>query len=136
MNYKLTNNTWDWREELACLRVLASKNYTMGKEVRAFEDEFAAKMGTEHAVMVNSGSSANLVGLAALKYLYNYPEGSEVIVPAVSWSTTYFPITQLGFVPVFVDVNSNFNIETKLAKEAVTEKTIAILAVNLLGMPC
>ena len=137
INYPLATDSWNWREKLAILRVIRNGRYTMGPEVAKFETEFARKMRVEHAVMTNSGSSANLVGLAALVYLNDIEPGSEVIVPAVSWSTTYFPITQLGLVPVFVDVDLNtFNISIEQIQKAITKKTVAILAVNLLGLPC
>ena len=137
MNYPLATDTWNWREKFAILRVMRSGRYTMGPEVAKFENEFAKKMEVRNAVMTNSGSSANLVGLAALVYLKEIPAGSEVIVPAVSWSTTYFPITQLGLVPVFVDVGINsFNLTLETVRGAITKKTCAVFAVNLLGLPC
>lgn len=133
--YPLASDSWDVREKLAILKVLDKGHYTMGEEVRKFEKEFADKMNTSEAVMVNSGSSANLIGLASLIYTYDIPPGSEIIVPAISWSTTYFPITQLGMIPVFVDVDSNYNIDPVLVKAAITDKTKVVFAVNLLGMP-
>jgi CDP-6-deoxy-D-xylo-4-hexulose-3-dehydrase len=111
----------------------------MGPEVRAFENAFAELFGTRHAVMVNSGSSANLLAIAALVY---HPErllkpGDEVIVPAVSWGTTYFPIHQLGLSMRFVDVDRDtLNLDLNLLEEAITPRTRAVFAVNLLGNPC
>src|SRR5262245_18175811 len=95
--YPLTSSTWDEAEYAAIERVVASRRFTMGPEVRAFETAFAELFGTRHAVMVNSDSSANLLAIAGLVY---HPDGllkpgDEVIVPAVSWGTTYFPIHQL-----------------------------------------
>lgn len=137
MSYPLTTSSWDWREILAIAKVVKSGRYTMGEQVKQFEKEFAKKMECNHAIMVNSGSSANLVGLAAWMKTYNIPVGSEIIVPAVGWSTSYFPISQLGLIPVFVDVDPvTFNIDTSLIEKAITKKTQAILAINLLGMPC
>ena len=66
MNYPLATDTWNWREKFAILRVMRSGRYTMGPEVAKFENEFAKKMEVRNAVMTNSGSSANLVGLAEL----------------------------------------------------------------------
>lgn len=135
--YSLASDSWGWREKFAIRRVMRSGRYTMGEEVSKFETAFAKKMGIGNAVMTNSGSSANLIGLAALVYKNEIKPGSEVIVPAVSWSTTYFPIIQLGLVPVFVDVSeTTFNMAPDLVKDAITKKTCAVLAVNLLGMPC
>jgi len=110
----------------------------MGQEVKKFEEEFAAYSGTKFAVMFNSGSSANLGMLAALKFMKNSPvvDGDEVIVPTVSWSTTYYPVNQVGLVLKFVDINLNsLNIDLSLVKAAIGPKTKAILAVNLLGNP-
>jgi len=137
INYPLATDSWDWKEKLAILKVMVGGRYTMGPHVAKFEKEFADKIGSRNAIMTNSGSSANLVGLHALILKQKIKPGSEVIVPAVSWSTTYFPIVQLGLVPVFVDIDINtFNICTKNIVRAITPKTCAILAVNLLGNPC
>ena len=137
INYPLATDSWNWKEKLAILKVMVGGRYTMGPHVSKFEKEFADKIGSRNAIMTNSGSSANLVGLHALVLKKKIPPGSEVIVPAVSWSTTYFPIVQLGLVPVFVDIDINtFNIATKNIISAITPKTRAILAVNLLGNPC
>ena len=137
INYPLATDSWDWKEKLAILKVMVGGRYTMGPHVAKFEKEFADKIGSRNAIMTNSGSSANLVGLHALILKQKIKPGSEVIVPAVSWSTTYFPIVQLGLVPVFVDIDINtFNICTKNIVHAITPKTCAILAVNLLGNPC
>ena len=137
INYPLATDSWNWKEKLAILKVMVGGRYTMGPHVAKFEKEFADKIGSRNAIMTNSGSSANLVGLHALILKKQIQPGSEVIVPAVSWSTTYFPIVQLGLVPVFVDIDINtFNIATKKIISSITPKTCAILAVNLLGNPC
>lgn len=137
INYPLATDSWNWKEKLAILKVMVGGRYTMGPHVAKFEKEFADKIGSRNSIMTNSGSSANLVGLHALVLKKQIQSGSEVIVPAVSWSTTYFPIVQLGLIPVFVDIDINtFNIATKNITSAITPKTCAILAVNLLGNPC
>lgn len=139
MKYPLASDSWGWQEKLAILKVMWSGRYTMGPEVAEFERLFASKLNMTHAVMVNSGSSANLIGLSAmvLHEKYNLHPGDEVIVPAISWSTTYFPLTQLGLIPVFVDVElDTFNISVKEVENAIGPKTRAIFAVNLLGLPC
>ena len=88
--FPLATTTWDEAELAAMQRVIDSGYFTMGKEVAAFENEFASWNGSRHAVMVNSGSSANLLMVAALFFRENDPlrPGDEVLVPAVSWSTT------------------------------------------------
>lgn len=138
IDYNLASTTWD-SQEVEVARALLEKNQlTMGQEVKKFEEEFAAYSGTKFAVMFNSGSSANLGMLAALKFMKNSPvvDGDEVIVPTVSWSTTYYPVNQVGLVLKFVDINLNsLNIDLSLVKGAIGPKTKAILAVNLLGNP-
>ncbi len=138
INYNLASTTWD-SQEVEVARALLEKNQlTMGQEVNKFEEEFAAYSGTKFAVMFNSGSSANLGMLAALKFMKNSPvvDGDEVVVPTVSWSTTYYPVNQVGLVLKFVDINlRSLNIDLSLVKAAIGPKTKAILAVNLLGNP-
>ncbi|QED23882.1 Putative pyridoxal-phosphate-dependent aminoacid transferase [Candidatus Deianiraea vastatrix] len=88
--------------------------------------------------MVNSGSSANLLMIAAMFFRKNNPlkRGDEIIVPAVSWSTTYSPLQQYGLHVKFVDIDKNtLNIDLEKLKSAITDKTKAILLVNLLGNP-
>ena len=79
----------------------------MGAKVAQFEREFADFTGSRHAVMVNSGSSANLLMIAALCFRRERPlqRGDEVIVPAVSWPTTYYPLQQYGLRLRFVDID-------------------------------
>ena len=136
--YSLASTTWDEQEIDAINDVVKSGKYSMGERVLAFEAEFAKKMGSKFAVMVNSGSSANLILVSACRYLKKpkLMPGDEVIVPAVSWSTTYYPVTQIGAVLKFVDINPNtLNIDVTKIEEAITRKTKAILVVNLLGNP-
>ena len=136
--YKLASTTWDTEELVIANKILASNNLTMGKNVKEFESKFAAYIGTEYAVMFNSGSSANLAIITALKYIKDskLQEGDNIIVPAVSWSTTFYPITQNGFVLNFVDIDlDTLNIDISKIENAINQKTKAIFAVNLLGNP-
>lgn len=138
MNYTLTHRSWNWKEKLAIINTIRRGRYTMGPKVMEFENMFAKYVGAEHAIMTNSGSSANMVALASIFYnnAYDLEPGDEVIVPAISWSTTYFPIIQLGLVPVFVDVSmESFNIDVRKVRAAITPRTRMIFAVNLLGLP-
>ena len=139
MEYSLASDTWNEKEVSAIHRVIDSGRYTMGKEVRKYEEEFANFFGTKHAVMTNSGSSANLLMLATL-YLhpkFKKVDNPNVIVPTVSWSTTYFPVQQYGFQLKFVDVDvETFNIDTNSVENSIDENTVAVFAVNLLGNPC
>ena len=119
-------------------RVIKSGHFSMGSETKCFEGSFAASQGRHHGCMVNSGSSANLVMLAAARYCPNayITPGSEVIVPAVSWSTTYYPVNQAGARLCFVDVDpEDFNMSVDAVAEAIGPRTRAVLAVNLLGNP-
>lgn len=136
--YPLASTTWDEDEYKALERVIKSGNFTMGKEVAQFEEMFAEKVGSRFAVMTNSGSSANLAMMTAAKYVKNssLSDGDVVIAPAVSWSTTYYPIHQLGFSISLVDIDQEtLNIDIDKVRESITARTKAILTVNLLGNP-
>ncbi|WGD34873.1 DegT/DnrJ/EryC1/StrS family aminotransferase [Olleya sp. YS] len=136
--YPLATSTWDDKEIEAIKTVIDSDMYTMGKHVAKFETEFASFIDSKYCVMVNSGSSANLLAVAALFYTKNpkLKKGDEVIVPAVSWSTTYFPLYQYGLKLKFVDVDLHtLNFDLNQLKAAITDKTKMIFAVNLLGNP-
>ena len=135
MKYPLACDTWDNRELEAIQSVIKSGRYTMGPHVKKFEQEFAEFFGCKEAVMVNSGSTANLLMLALLKHKYGC-EGN-IIVPAVSWSTTFFPLQQYGFKLNFVDIDrETLNIDPNEVKKAINKDTCAIFAVNLLGNSC
>jgi CDP-6-deoxy-D-xylo-4-hexulose-3-dehydrase len=130
---------YDHHEVVAALDCLLSQEVTMGARVRAFEQRFASFIGSKHAIMVNSGSSANLLALAALSSpRLNHPlrPGDEVIVPAVTWPTTVTPVLQHGCVPVLVDVDpATLNLRPETLAEALSERTRAIMPVHLLGNP-
>jgi len=139
-NFPLATSSWGQEEQDAMQRVIASGSFTMGAQVAAFERDFAAYIGSRHCVMVNSGSSANLLMVAALFYTQNdtlqLQRGDEVIVPAVSWSTTYYPLYQYGLRIKFVDIDLHtLNYDLDQLALAITDRTRAIMAVNLLGNP-
>lgn len=138
--FPLATASWGQEEIDAMQRVIASGMFTMGVNVQAFESDFAKYIGSKYCVMVNSGSSANLLMVAALFYTKNsglkLKRGDEVIVPAVSWSTTYYPLYQYGLKIKFVDIDLNtLNYDLEQLEKAVTDKTRMIMAVNLLGNP-
>ena len=138
MFWELAADTWADEERAAINRVLDSGRYTIGPEIAAFEKAFAAYHGKRHAVMVNSGSSANLVAVASLFHKKDrlLQPGDEVIVPAISWATTYHPFQQYGLKLRFVDVElDTLNIDTTQLQAALTPKTKAIVAVSILGNP-
>ena len=129
-------NIWNEKEKEAINRVISSGMYTMGKEVTQFEKDACEFFGSKYAVMVNSGSSANLLAVAALFFSkkFNMQRGDEVIVPAVSWATTFSPLQQYGLKLVFVDIDAKtLNIDIEKVKAAINPKTKMIAAVNLLG---
>lgn len=142
MKYPLSCDTWDEQELDAIRRVMESGRFTMGPEVEKFEMQFADFFEVEHAKMVNSGSSANLLMMQTARYSpeFNMEEGDAVIVPAVSWSTTFYPVNQAGFRMVFADVDlKTLNLCPQSVREVLennTDENIkAIFAVNLLGNP-
>lgn len=136
--FPLATSSWDAREYAAIDRVVQSGMFSMGPEVARFEEMFAEAMDVRHAVMVNSGSSANLIIAAALRYhsSHTLPPGATVIVPAVSWSTTYYPLHQYGLRMTFVDIDpQTLNYDLTALAAALGPETRAIMAVNLLGNP-
>ncbi|EBF5490015.1 DegT/DnrJ/EryC1/StrS family aminotransferase [Campylobacter coli] len=129
--YTLASSTWDEKELQAIQEVIKNDMFTMGEKVVKFEKDFATFVSSKYAVMTSSGSTANLIAIAALFYTKNpkLRRGDEVIVPAVSWSTTYYPLYQYGLKLKFVDID----LET--LKNAINDKTKMIMVVNLLGNP-
>ncbi len=136
VSYPLATSTWDDKELNAIQKVIESDMYTMGGYVAQFEKDFSAFVGRKYSVMASSGSTANLIATAALFYT-KHPKlkrGDEVIVPAVSWSTNYYPLHQYGLNLKFVDIDlETLNYDLNALKEAITDKTKMIVAVNLLG---
>lgn len=138
MKYELANSTWDHSEYDAMQEVIRSGKFTMGSKVEKFEKDFAKKMKTRFAIMVNSGSSANLIAISSLFFKKKNPlkTGDIVIVPAVSWSTTYHPLQQYGLKCRFVDIDKEtLNYDLESLKSALCDKTRLIVTVNLLGNP-
>ena len=93
MEYKLASSSWDEKEIKAIRQVIKSDMYSMNKKVKEYEDKFANFFDSKHAVMTSSGSTANLLYDASMFYKNKkrrLKRGDEIIVPAVSWSTTYF----------------------------------------------
>ena len=139
-NYALASSTWNENEYSAIQRVIDSDMFTMGKEVAQYEKDFAEFFGSKYALMVSSGSTANLLMIASLFFTKNsklkLKRGDEIIVPAVSWSTTYFPLQQYGLKVKFVDIDRDtLNMDLDKLEVAITDNTKAILSVNLLGNP-
>lgn len=136
--YPLAMSNWDSKEIDAIHKVIESDRYSMGQFVREFESNVAQRFGSRYAVMVNSGSSANLVMLTAMKIKFGHAEKFEpnIIVPAISWSTTFTPSYYLGYKLKFVDVSEgNYGLNPDIVGDAIDDHTVGILAVNLLGSP-
>jgi CDP-4-dehydro-6-deoxyglucose reductase, E1 len=132
--YPLASSTWDEEERQAILEVVDSGRFTMGEKVSSFETAFADYIGTRFAVMVNSGSSANLLMTAA--YTLRYGKGI-VVAPALGWSTSYAPFQQYGWKIVFVDIDSSLCINpTNTWRAVIDHETDVVLAINILGNSC
>ena len=120
----------DHRETKAVARVIDEHRTALGKETREFEQSIAALFGKKYGVMVNSGSSANLLALELL----NLAPGSEVITPILTFNTTVAPLLQKGLAPVFVDVTPHtYLIDIDQIESRITEKTKALLIPSLIG---
>ena len=137
---RLHEPTFGAEEINAAISQMLTTQVTMGKEVRRFEEQYASKFGNEYAVMNNSGSSANLLAVAALVNPNTFDRlkpGDEVIVPALSWATTVWPVIQYGLIPVIVDCDpKTFNFDLEKLEKAISAKTRAIMLVHVYGNPC
>ena len=123
---------YDNKEIKAVLNVLKNKSLTLidGDNVKKLEKNVSKMFGKKYGLMVNSGSSANLLGLSS----FNFKKGSEVITPNLTFSTTVAPIYQLGLIPHFIGVEENkFVADTSQIEKCINNKTVAIMIPNLLG---
>lgn len=138
--FPLTSSTWDKKEINQIYKVVKSGKFTMGAYVEKFEKEFAKYHNCKYGVMVNSGSSANLLMVASLFYTTNnklkLKFNDEVLAPAVGWSTSYSPLYQYNLRIKFLDICAkDFNMDVNLIEKNITKKTKCILIINLLGNP-
>jgi CDP-4-dehydro-6-deoxyglucose reductase, E1 len=134
MKIPMAVDTWGVEERNAIRECMRLGQYTMGERVKVFEEAYAKYCGTKYCVAVNSGSSANLLMVAA--HTLRHGKGT-VIVPAVGWATSYAPYQQYGWRMVFVDIDRyTLNYDIEQLRDAVREyRPDAILAINLLGNP-
>lgn len=128
---------WDNREVEAALKTfLTGKWLSSGEQVNKFEKEFSNKFNFEYSVMVNSGSSANLVMIAALKKYFGWTDGDEIIVSVCGFPTTINPIIQNNLKPVFVDIDyQDLNWDLQQIRKKITPKTRAIFSSPVLANP-
>jgi len=128
---------WDEKEVAAAITtLLEGKWLPAGEEVNKFERAFSKMFEFKHSVMVNSGSSANLVMIAALKKYFDWQDGDEIIVCACGFPTTINPIIQNGLKPVFVDIDySDLNWNLEQIREKITTRTKAVFSSPVLGNP-
>ena len=137
IRYPLLSNAFSNKDIEVGVKVLRSKFLTMSKHTEKFEKFFAKKLNLKYALMTNSGSSANLLAVSSLINPFRKKKlnkGDEVLIPAVCWSTSLWPIIQNGLKPVFVDVElDTFNISLDDLKKKITKKTKAIMCIHILG---
>lgn len=128
---------WDHNEMEAAIRTLVGGSWiTSGDQVEEFQRQFSKKYNVASSHMVNSGSSANLVMVAAVKKHLGWEDGSEVIVSPVGFPTTIAPLCQNNLVPVFVDIElDTLNFDVNLIEGKITPKTKAIFVSPVLGNP-
>lgn len=138
--YPLIENPFSDDDIIKGINVLKSKQLTLSKETKNFEKKFTAKLKSKYSLMVNSGSSANLLALQCLINPYRknrLKKDDEIIIPTLCWSTSLWPIVQSNLKPVFIDINpKTLNIDEEKLEKKITRKTKAILLVNVLGNSC
>jgi len=137
---RLHHPTFGPDEIMAFTAQMLTTHVTMGPKVEAFEDRFCGALGYKIGVSNNSGSSANLLMLAALTtpiYENRLLPGDEVILPALTWSTSLWPVIQRGLKPVFVDSDpETMNMRPDAIESAIGPRTRAVMSVPVYGNPC
>ena len=136
--YPLLENGFNQQDLQKGINVLKSGFITMNKHTEIFEKEFAKKLKTKFALMVNSGSSANLLAtFAACNPLRKnkFKRGDEALIPVLCWSTSLWPLVQAGLKPKFVDINpKTLNVDADDLISKITKKTKVIMLINVLGI--
>ena len=136
--FPIKDSTFRNKDLIEGIKVILSKNVTMSKVTKKFEKVFSKKIRSPYSLMINSGSSANLLAFQCLINPYRrkrLKKGDEVLIPSICWSTSLWPIIQCGLKPVFVDVDKeNFNINLDDLKKKISKKTKALMLVHVLGI--
>ena len=132
---RLMEDSFGEDEFKAVMDCLRSGQYTQGKLVEEFEQKFAQWNNSKYAVMVNSGSSANLLMVFMLNHKFGLQDGDEVIVPCVTWPTTIYPLIQYNLTPVLCEVDEGFNLDPDSLNRMISPKAKAVFLVHLLGQP-
>tara|TARA_Y100001958_G_C21210365_1_gene536151 strand:- start:240 stop:1520 length:1281 start_codon:yes stop_codon:yes gene_type:complete len=135
--FPLKDSTFRSKDLIEGIKVIFSRNVTMSKVTKKFETVFSKKMKSPYSLMLNSGSSANLLAFQCLINPYRkkrLKKGDHVLVPSICWPTSFWPIIQSGLKPIFVDVDKySFNIDLKDLKRKITKKTKALMLIHVLG---
>ena len=137
LSYPLLDNAFSNEDILEGIKVFLSQQLTMSEITYNFENAFAKHLGSKHAVMVNSGSSANLLASFALinpKKRNRVNQGDHFLIPALCWSTSLWPLIQCGLKPIFMDVNiKNFCLDERKISKKIIDKIRVILTIHILG---
>ena len=135
--YPLLENAFSIKDINSAIKVVKSRRLTMSKKTLEFEKKFSKFIKSKYCLMVNSGSSANLLAFFALTNPLKKNKlkpGDECLIPALCWSTSLWPIVQTGLVPKFIDVDLNtYSSNLEIIKRNITKKTKAIMLINVLG---
>lgn len=133
---KLSEPIYDIREAKKIFSNFLKGKLSQGDNVKNFEKIFSNINNCKYGIATNSGSSANLIALNAIKNIFNLKNNDEVIIPASTFATVAMPIIQIGLKPVYVDVDlKTLNISVNEIKKAISKKTKIIMPVHTLGMP-
>ena len=136
IRYPLTNTVLDNDDIESGIKVLKSKWITMGRETLNFENTFSKKISNRPSIMVNSGSSANLLIFQCLinPKVNKLKKDDEVLIPAICWSTSLWPIIQSGLKVKFVDIDpKTLNLDLDNFEKKITKKTKALMLVHAMG---
>ena len=135
--YPLVDNPYRKKDIIQAIKVLKSSKITSGPKTLEFQSKFSKKIKTNYSLLVNSGSSANLLAMQCLINPYRkkrLKQGDEILIPSLCWSTSLWPIIQSGLKPKFVDVEKKtLNLDLNDLRKKISKKTKGIMLVHVLG---